>query len=312
MSKEKFVPVNGAYNITSAQQKEFTKFLRNKIKDNNKFTPDGRPSKAGVITKTYIDGKLQQFRNRSRAGVSSVEGFNFASQTSKTTEATKRAKGIKDSSAHLTKTQLDASKTKATAIRKTGKEADHIIEIQESIGYLKQLELEKKSGAITTRQYNKQLKYLRAKGIGDDPKNIQALTAVENSRKQAEVARKNKALELMEIKNPSSRALKLVKNSKALKVGKLAGKAIPYVGGAIALSSFGGSVHAMQKEGFSKKTGTDLAFRTADLALEGVDALTGGLSTPVTLALQLALAGAENTINQGAAKISTSDRKKFR
>ena len=55
----------------------------------------------------------------------------------------KRAKGIKDSSAHLTKAQKDASKAKASAIRKTGKEADHIIEIQESIGYLEQLELEK-------------------------------------------------------------------------------------------------------------------------------------------------------------------------
>ena len=310
MAKEKFVPVNGAYNITSAQKDEFTQFLRNKIKENNKFTPDGRPSKAGVITKTYIDGNLQQFRNRSRAGVSSVDGFNFASQTAKTTEATKRTKGIKDSSAHLTKAQKDASKAKASAIRKTGKEADHIIEIQESIGYLEQLELEKKSGAITTRQYNKQLKDLRARGIGDDPKNIQALTAVENSRKQAEVAAKNKALRAMELKNPSSRALKLVKGGKP--VGKIAGKVIPYVGVPIALTMFGGSVHAMQKEGLTKKTGTDLAFRTADLALEGVDALTGGLSTPVTLALQLALAGAERTINQGAAKISTRDRKKFR
>ena len=310
MAKEKFVPVNGAYNITSAQKDEFTQFLRNKIKQNNKFTPDGRPSKAGVITKTYIDGNLQQFRNRSRAGVSSVDGFNFASQTAKTTEATKRAKGIKDSSAHLTKAQKDASKAKASAIRKTGKEADHIIEIQESIGYLEQLELEKKSGAITTRQYNKQLKDLRARGIGDDPKNIQALTGLENSRKQAEVAAKNKALRAMELKNPSARALKLVKGGKP--VSKFVGKAIPYVGGALALSSFGGSVHAMQKEGLTKKTGTDLAFRTADLALEGVDALTGGLSTPVTLALQLALAGAEHTINQGAAKISTRDRKKFR
>ena len=306
MAKEKFVPVNGAYNITSAQKDEFTQFLRNKIKQNNKFTPDGRPSKAGVITKTYIDGKLQQFRNRSRAGVSSVDGFNFASQTAKTTEATKRTKGIKDSSAHLTKAQKDASKVKASAIRKTGKEADHIIEIQESIGYLEQLELEKKSGAITTRQYNKQLKDLRARGIGDDPKNIQALTGAENSAKQAQVAAKNRALQAMEMRNPSLRALKLTKGA------KLAGKAIPYVGGAIALSSFGGSVHAMQKEGLTKKTGTDLAFRTADLALEGVDALTGGLSTPVTLALQLALAGAERTINQGAAKISTKDRKKFR
>ncbi len=319
MAKEKFEPVNGAYNITSAQKDEFTQFLRNKIKQNNKFTPDGRPSKAGVITKTYIDGKLQQFRNRSRAGVSSVDGFNFASQTAKTTEATKRAKGIKDSSAHLTKAQKDASKAKkdaskakASAIRKTGKEADHIIEIQESIGYLEQLELEKKSGAITTRQYNKQLKDLRARGIGDDPKNIQGLSGLENSRKQAQVAAKQKALLGMELRNPSARAIKLAKNGKALKIGKFAGKAIPYVGGAIALSSFGGSVHAMQKEGLTKKTGTDLAFRTADLVLEGVDTLTGGLSTPITFALQLALGGAEHTIKHGAAKISTKDRKKFR
>ena len=309
MAKEKFVPVNGAYNITSAQKNEFTQFLRNKIKQNNKFTPDGRPSKAGVITKTYIDGNLQQFRNRSRAGVSSVDGFNFASQTAKTTEATKRTKGIKDSSAHLTKAQKDASKAKASAIRKTGKEADHIIEIQESIGYLEQLELEKKSGAITTRQYNKQLKDLRARGIGDDPKNIQALTAVENSRKQREVAKKNKALEAMELRNPSNRALRLVKG----KTGKfILQRALPGVGGAIVLSQFGGAVHAATKEGITKKTATNLAFRTADLALEGLDVATGGISTPVTLALQLALAGAEHTINQGAAKISTRDRKKFR
>ena len=312
MAKEKFVPVNGAYNITSEQKDEFTQFLRNKIKENNKFTPSGKPSKEGVITKTYIDGKLQQFRNRSRAGVKSVDGFNFAAEATKDVEKAKRAKGIKDSSAHLTKAQKDASKAKATAIRKTGKEADHLIEIQESIGYLEQLELEKKSGAITTRQYNKQLKDLRARGIGDDPKNIQALTALENSRKQAEVAAKNKALRAMELKNPSARALQLVKGGKALKVGKFAGKAIPYVGGVLALSSFGGSVQAMQREGFTKKTGTDLAFRTADLVLEGVDTLTGGLSTPITMSLQLALGGAEHTIKHGAAKISTKDRKKFR
>ena len=309
MAKEKFVPVNGVYNITSAQKDEFTQFLRNKIKQNNKFTPSGKPSKEGVITKTYIDGKLQQFRNRSRAGVKSVDGFNFAAEATKDVEKAKRAKGIKDSSAHLTKAQKDASKAKASAIRKTGKEADHIIEIQESIGYLEQLELEKKSGAITTRQYNKQLKDLRARGIGDDPKNIQALTGLENSRKQAEVAKKNKALEAMELRNPSNRALRLVKG----KTGKfILKRALPGVGGAIVLSQFGGAVHAATKEGITKKTATNLAFRTADLALEGLDVATGGISTPVTLALQLALAGAEHTINQGAAKISTRDRKKFR
>ena len=82
MSKEKFVPVNGAYNITSAQQKEFTVFLRNKIKDNNKFTSDGRPSKAGVVTKTYVDGKLQQFRNRAKKGDTSLNKFGFAKESS--------------------------------------------------------------------------------------------------------------------------------------------------------------------------------------------------------------------------------------
>ena len=112
------------------------------------------------------------------------------------------------------------------------------------------------------------------------------------------------------LKTDSQKALKFIKAKKGFKF--IARKSIPYVGGAIALSSFGGSVHAMQKKGLTKKTGTDLAFRTADLALEGVDALTGGLSTPVPLALQLALAGADHTINQGAAKVSTRDRKKFR
>ena len=156
---------------------------------------------------------------------------------------------------------------------------------------------------------NKQLKDLRARGIGDDPKNIQALTGLENSRKQSEVAKKNKALEAMELRNPSNRALRLVKG----KAGKfILKRALPGVGGAIVLSQFGGAVHAATKEGITKKTATNLAFRTADLALEGIDVATGGISTPVTLALQLALAGAEHTINQGAAKISTSARKKFR
>ena len=82
MSKEQFVPVNGAYNITSAQKKEFTEFLRNKIKENNKFTSDGRPSKAGVITKTYVDGKLNEFRNRAKKGDNSFNKFGFAKETS--------------------------------------------------------------------------------------------------------------------------------------------------------------------------------------------------------------------------------------
>ena len=95
MSKEKFVPVNGAYNITSAQVPEFTQFLRNKIKTNNKFTSDGKPSKSGVITKTFIDGKLQQFRNRARKGDNSVNSFAFASQVSKNKEVAKREEAKK-------------------------------------------------------------------------------------------------------------------------------------------------------------------------------------------------------------------------
>ena len=62
MAKEKFVPVNGAYNITSEQKDEFTQFLRNKIKQNNKFTPSGKPSKEGVITKRYFQRLEEQIK----------------------------------------------------------------------------------------------------------------------------------------------------------------------------------------------------------------------------------------------------------
>ena len=174
---------------------------------------------------------------------------------------------------------------------------------------VEQIDLEEKYGAIDAKEAKRQRKILKDTGIGDNPKNLQPLTGQVNTAKATEVDRKIKALEAMELRNPSARALRLVKG----KAGKfILKRALPGVGGAIVLSQFGGAVHAATKEGITKKTATNLAFRTADLALEGLDVATGGISTPVTLALQLALAGAEHTINQGAAKISTRDRKKFR
>lgn len=299
---------DGFYRIKESEKGDLNKFFKKQMEGNPK-TPKGNLSKKGVNVKTIITtkkGREYEAVFKSDRGI-----WKFNDKDKLGASGTKRTKYLKLSNTLNTVEEQKAFKAKSDALP-TGIEGDHIYEVQETGPMMEQLELDKKSGTITTEEYTKRKKILQDTGIGDNPKNFQELTGKQNTIKQAEVARKNKALELMEIKNPSSRALKLVKNSKALKVGKFAGKAIPYVGGAIALSSFGGSVHAMTTEGFSKKTGTDLAFRTADLALEGVDALTGGLSTPVTLALQLALAGAENTINQGAAKISTSDRKKFR
>jgi len=299
---------DGFYRIKESEKGDLNKFFKKQMEGNPK-TPKGNLSKKGVNVKTIITtkkGREYEAVFKSDRGI-----WKFNDKDKLGASGTKRTKYLKLSNTLNTVEEQKAFKAKSDALP-TGIEGDHIYEVQETGPMMEQLELDKKSGTITTKEYNRRKQILQDTGIGDNPKNFQELTGKQNTIKQAEVARKNKALELMEMKNPSSRALKLVKNSKALKVGKFAGKAIPYVGGAIALSSFGGSVHAMQKEGFSKKTGTDLAFRTVDLALEGVDALTGGLSTPVTLALQLALAGAENTINQGAAKISTSDRKKFR
>ena len=302
----KFKPDDdGFYRIKQSQKNDLKKFLLSQMEGNPR-TSKGNLSKKGTNTKTIItDGADGPFET-----VFKEKGGNWGWNDKSALDASgaKRTRYLKLSNTLNTAEEQKAFKAKSEALP-TGIEGDHIFEVQETGPMLEQLELEKNSGAITTKEYNRQKKILQDTGIGDNPKNFQKLTGKQNTIKQSEVAKKNKALEAMELRNPSNRALRLVKS----KTGKfILKRALPGVGGAIVLSQFGGAVHAATKEGINKKTATNLAFRSADLALEGLDVVTGGISTPVTLALQLALAGAEHTINQGAAKISTKDRKKFR
>ena len=182
MSKEKFVPVNGAYNITSAQVTEFSQFLRDKIKANNKFTSDGKPSKAGVITKTYIDGKLQQFRNRARKGDNSVNKFGFASQDSKNKEIAKRDEAKKVT----TPDSKVRSKADKFVRQQTGKgiQIDHRHTLARLLHGVKSIA---KRDNISIAAANLKLANAYAKeGYGHSVDNLQKLTDKQNNFKNVQ------------------------------------------------------------------------------------------------------------------------------
>ncbi len=182
MSKEKFVPVNGAYNITSAQVTEFSQFLRDKIKANNKFTSDGKPSKAGVITKTYIDGKLQQFRNRARKGDNSVNKFGFATQASKDKEIAKREEAKK-----VTTPKVSERKKADKFVRQqTGKgiQIDHRNTLARLLHGVKSIA---KRDNISVAAANLKLANAYAKeGYGHSVGNLQKLTDKQNNLKNVQ------------------------------------------------------------------------------------------------------------------------------
>ena len=181
MSKEKFVPVNGAYNITSAQVTDFTEFLRNKIKANNKFTPDGKPSKAGVVTKTYIDGKLQQFRNRALKGDNSVNAFSFASQASKDKEIAKRDEAKKVTTPDKTKRR----KADRYIRQETGKgiQIDHRNTLARLLHGVKTIS---KRDNISVPAANLKLANAYSKSYGHTVDNLQKLTDKQNNLKNVQ------------------------------------------------------------------------------------------------------------------------------
>ena len=180
---------------------------------------------------------------------------------------------------------------------------------------VEKLELDHTSGVITTKEYNKRKDILQKTGIGDNPKNFQKLTGQQNTIKQAEVARKNKALELMEIRNPSSRALKLIKNSRITSVTKevmknplvkKAGFIIPGLGLTVAGGIVTSDVKAATQNP-SAKNYAKLGLSTIDAGLEVVDTFTAGLSTPLTMGIQLATGAARYQIDKGTRSSSEMD-----
>ena len=300
---------DGFYRIKESEKNDLKEFLTNQMEDNPR-TSKGNLSKKGINTKTIItDGAEGPFEAvfKEKGGT-----WGWNDKQSLAASGTKRTENLRLSNTLNTAEQQKEFKARAKELP-TGIEGDHIYEVQETGPMVEQLESDK--GTITTKEYNKRKKILQDTGIGDNPKNFQKLTGKQNTIKQAEVARKNKALELMEIKNPSSRALKLIKNSRVTSVTskvmknppvKKAGFLIPGLGLTIAGGIVTSDVKAATQNP-SAKNYAKLGLSTFDAGLEVVDTFTAGLSTPVTMALQLATGLARQQLDEGTRPSSKMD-----
>ena len=300
---------DGFYRIKESEKNDLKEFLTNQMEDNPR-TSKGNLSKKGINTKTIItDGAEGPFEAvfKEKGGT-----WGWNDKQSLAASGTKRTENLRLSNTLNTAEQQKEFKARAKELP-TGIEGDHIYEVQETGPMVEQLESDK--GTITTKEYNKRKKILQDTGIGDNPKNFQKLTGKQNTIKQAEVARKNKALELMEMKNPSSRALKLIKNSRITSVTKdvmknplvkKAGFIIPGLGLTIAGGIVTSDVKAATQNP-SAKNYAKLGLSTFDAGLEVVDTFTAGLSTPVTMALQLATGLARQQLDEGTRPSSKMD-----
>ena len=188
---------DGFYRINESQKDDLKKFFIKQMEKNPR-TDKGFLSKKGVNVKTLItDSKGVEYEGFFK---SNQDVWKFNRKDLLDASGAKRAKYLKLSNTLNTAEEQKAFKAKSDALPK-GIEGDHILEVQETGPMLEQLELEKNSGAITTKEYNRQRKILQDTGIGDNPKNFQELTGKQNTIKQAEVARKNKAF-LLNFQSP--------------------------------------------------------------------------------------------------------------
>ncbi len=292
---------DGFYRIKESQKDDLKKFFIKQMEGNPK-TPKGNLSKKGVNVKTIITTK--KGKEYEAVFKSDRDIWKFNDKDLLGASGTKRTENLRLSNTLNTTEQQKEFKAKAKDLP-AGIEGDHIYEVQETGPMVEKLESDK--GTITTKEYNRRKQILQDTGIGDNPKNFQKLTGKQNTVKQAEVARKNKALELMEMKNPSSRALKLIKNSRITSVTKdvmknplvkKAGFIIPGLGLTIAGGIVTSDVKAATQNP-SAKNYAKLGLSTVDAGLEVVDTFTAGLSTPVTMALQLATGLARQQIDEG-------------
>ena len=63
---QKFVPVDGAYRISSDEQGDLVEFLKSQMRATGNRTPTGELSKKGVLTKVVIDGVDRFFKNKGK------------------------------------------------------------------------------------------------------------------------------------------------------------------------------------------------------------------------------------------------------
>lgn len=302
---------DGFYRIKESEKNDLKEFFKNQMEANPR-TPKGNLSKKGTNTKTIVtDGAEGAYETvfKEKGG---FWGFNDKDALS--ASGTRRTENLRLSNTLNTAEEQKEFKDLAKQLP-PGIEGDHIYEVQETGPMVQKLELDHTSGTITTREYNKRKDILRETGIGDNPKNFQELTGQQNTIKQAEVARKNKALELMEIRNPSSRALKLIKNSRITSVTKevmknplvkKAGFIIPGFGLTVAGGIVTSDVKAATQNP-SAKNYAKLGLSTIDAGLEVIDTFTAGISTPLTMGIQLATGAARYQIDNGTRSSSKMD-----
>ena len=302
---------DGFYRIKESQKNDLKDFLTQQMEGNPR-TSKGNLSKKGINTKTIItDGTEGPFEAvfKEKGGT-----WGWNDKEALTASGTKRTENLRLSNTLNTAEEQKEFKALAKTLPE-GIEGDHIFEVQETGPMVHKLELDHSNGVITTKEYNKRKDILQRTGIGDNPKNFQELTGQQNTIKQAEVARKNKALELMEIRNPSSRALKLIKNSRITSVTKevmknplvkKAGFIIPGFGLTVAGGIVTSDVKAATQNP-SAKNYAKLGLSTIDAGLEVIDTFTAGISTPLTMGIQLATGAARYQIDNGTRSSSKMD-----
>ena len=200
--------VDGAIRLpdTKKNREDVAVYLRKLIEKKGLKTKTGKPSKNFKgFPQVFFDGQLTIFKNKAEANDKSVSGFNFGNKAAVDAEKNLREQDLKDANALYSDEEVAAGKKKQRDIKKSGLEADHDLEVQEFGPARRNLEYELASGRIGKRIYNKQLKILKERGIGDVSENTIARSQSENLQKKDEVLAKNKALAAMEAKNPSFR-----------------------------------------------------------------------------------------------------------
>ena len=222
-----------------------------------------------------------------------------------------------------------------------GKAWDHTYELQDFGPRYKAILEDFASGSIDEAAFKKLIAGEISKNPGDIKRNLKLLDESDNYAKRAKIEKevkefkKSEAYKVRDAKytefqklddvtktkrlaSAHEQALALIAKSKDYKAVKVISKAakkplvkkagliVPGVGLTIAGGIVTTDVQAATKDP-SAKNFAKLGLSTFDAGLEVIDTFTGGLSTPVTLALQLATGAARHQIEHGTTPSSERD-----
>lgn len=138
---------------------------------------------------------------------------------------------------------------------------------------------------------------------------------IKGENPDAVIAQRHDYVEGKKIDAANKKLLQAQEVAEKFKVAKLAKKGtrliVGGIGTAFVATNLTGRVHAAVKEPSAKNLGL-AGLATVDAALEAAEYATGGLALPITTLLQAGIIGAETVIEDGTAKISTANRRRYR